>query len=85
MVHNPRRLILMLMLILLTLATGSPSAQEAPESPEVAACPAGIGYASGCDVDQDNDVDILDVQRTAGHWNSAGVFTPGHTHRGWER
>lgn len=69
-------------LMVLALAVGPVSAEELPDGPTVAACPAGSGYASGCDVDQDNDIDILDVQRTAGHWNSTGVFTPGHTHWG---
>ena len=82
MVHNPRRFALTIALILLTLATGSASAQEAPESPEVGVCLPGAGYASGCDVDQDGDIDIFDIQLTAGRWNSSGVYTSGHTHWG---
>jgi hypothetical protein len=33
-------------------------------------------------VDQDGDIDIFDIQRTAGRWNSSGVYTAGHTHWG---
>ncbi|MBK9095034.1 MAG: hypothetical protein IPM84_20185 [Anaerolineae bacterium] len=73
---------LVVVLIFLALAMGPASAQEMPDGPAVAACPPGGGYASGCDVDQDSDVDILDVQRTAGHWNSTGAYTAGHTHWG---
>ncbi|MBK7199519.1 hypothetical protein [Candidatus Amarolinea dominans] len=73
---------LVVVLIFLALAMGPASAQEMPDGPAVAACPPGAGYASGCDVDQDSDVDILDVQRTAGHWNSTGAYTAGHTHWG---
>jgi hypothetical protein len=48
----------------------------------VGACLPGAGYASGCDVDQDGDIDIFDIQRTAGRWNSSGAYTAGHTHWG---
>ena len=64
------------------LTIGPASAQEPAGSPEVAACLPGAGYASGCDVDQDGDIDIFDIQRTAGRWNSSGVYTSGHTHWG---
>lgn len=82
MVHNPRRFALTIVLILVTFAAGSARAQEAPESPEVGVCLPGAGYTSGCDVDQDGDIDIFDVQLTAGRWNSSGVYTSGHTHWG---
>lgn len=82
MVHNPRRFAPTIALILLTLATGSASAQEAPESPEVGVCLPGAGYSSGCDVDQDGDIDIFDIQLTAGLWSTSGVYTSGHTHWG---
>jgi hypothetical protein len=57
-------------------------AQEAPEGPQVAACLPGAGYTSGCDVDQDGDIDIFDVQLTAGRWGASGAYTAGHTHWG---
>ncbi|MEI2692007.1 MAG: hypothetical protein V9H69_20790 [Anaerolineae bacterium] len=57
-------------------------AQEGPTSPGVGVCAAGAGYASGCDVDQDGDIDIYDIQLTAGRWNSSGAYLSGHTHWG---
>mgnify|MGYP001263590322 CR=1 FL=1 len=69
-------------LLVLGLLIGPAGAQEAPDSPEVGVCLPGAGYASGCDVDQDGDIDIFDIQRTAGRWNSSGVYTAGHTHWG---
>ncbi|MEI2692000.1 MAG: hypothetical protein V9H69_20755 [Anaerolineae bacterium] len=69
-------------LLVLGLLIGPAGAQEAPEGPEVGVCLSGAGYASGCDVDQDGDIDIFDIQRTAGRWNSSGVYTAGHTHWG---
>ena len=81
---NPKiRLFALLLAAILAAHGASPvAAGEAPNSPEVAACSSGAGYASGCDVDQDGDIDILDVQLTAGRWNSSGVYTSGHTHWG---
>jgi len=67
---------------LTVLTAGLVLAQEAPDGPEVAACLPGGGYASGCDVDQDGDIDIFDIQRTAGRWGSSGAYTAGHTHWG---
>lgn len=40
-----------------------------------APCVAGGVYDPACDVDHDNDVDIVDVQLTAGHWNQTGTYT----------
>lgn len=68
--------------IMLAQVSAPVKAQEAPESPEVSACLPGAGYASGCDVDQDGDVDVFDIQLTAGRWNSNGVYISGHTHWG---
>jgi hypothetical protein len=50
----------------LALLIGPAGAQEAPESSEVAACQPGAGYAPGCDLGQDGDIDIFDIQRTVG-------------------
>jgi hypothetical protein len=77
-----RLVVVSVVLTSLALMIGPASAQEAPESPEVGVCQPGAGYASGCDVDQDGDIDIFDIQRTAGRWNSSGVYTAGHTHWG---
>jgi hypothetical protein len=68
-------------MVVLALTIG-PAAAQAPEGPMVAACQAGPGYASGCDVDQDGDIDITDIQLTAGRWNSTGVYSSGHSHFG---
>lgn len=68
-------------LLTLALAITAASAQG-PETPTVSACMSGSGYASGCDVDQDNDIDITDVQLTAGRWNTTGTYSSGHTHFG---
>ena len=67
-------------LLALTVIMGLARAQEAPDGPTVGACAAGAGYASGCDVDQDGDIDIADVQLTAGRWNTSGAYTSGHNH-----
>jgi hypothetical protein len=40
-------------------------------------CIAGPVYDPACDVDHDGDVDVFDIQLTAGHWNRNGVWTGG--------
>ncbi len=82
MQRSIRFTVLSIVLLVLGLLIGPAGAQEAPESPEVAACLPGAGYASGCDVDQDGDVDIFDIQLTAGRWNTSGAYTSSHTHWG---
>lgn len=74
--------VLALVVALTPLSASTVLAQVPPDDSSVSACTAGAGYASGCDVDQDGDIDILDVQLTAGRWNSSGVYTAGHTHWG---
>ena len=66
--------------VLLVIVARSVTAQDAPDSPAVSACLPGAGYTSGCDVDQDNDIDINDIQLTAGRWNTSGAYTSGHNH-----
>jgi hypothetical protein len=82
MQRTSRLVVVFVVLTMLVLTTGPASAQEAPTSPEVGVCLPGAGYAPGCDVDQDGDVDIFDIQLTASRWNSSGPYTPGHTHWG---
>lgn len=48
--------------------------------PAAAPCTPGAVYNPSCDVDHDGDVDVLDIQLAAGHWNQFGVFTSG----GWD-
>ncbi len=43
-------------------------------------CAAGAVYDPACDVDHDGDVDIFDIQLTAGHWAQAGVWTSDNAH-----
>lgn len=76
-----RHLALTAVVLSLALAI-SPASAQIPENPAVAACMSGSGYASGCDVDQDGDIDITDIQLTAGRWNTTGTYTSGHTHFG---
>ena len=46
----------------------------------VAPCTLGLTYDPACDVDHDGDVDIADIQLTAGHWNQAGAWTSDNNH-----
>lgn len=43
-------------------------------------CAPGAVYDPTCDVDQDGDVDIFDIQLAAGHWNQSGVWTGDNNH-----
>ena len=57
----------------LTAAAGPEFSTTAALQP----CMAGAVYDPACDVDHDGDVDIFDIQLTAGHWNRNGVWTGG--------
>lgn len=57
----------------LTTVAGSDLAASAALQP----CMAGAVYDPACDVDHDGDVDIFDIQLTAGHWNRNDVWTGG--------
>ena len=54
------------------LATAAVSAAAASTA---GPCVAGGSYDPACDVDRDGDVDIFDIQLTAGRWNTNGVWT----------
>ena len=43
-------------------------------APSVGPCASGGVYNPACDVDHDGDVDIIDIQLTAGHWGQAGTY-----------
>ncbi|MEA3336682.1 MAG: hypothetical protein U9R25_12280 [Chloroflexota bacterium] len=43
-------------------------------------CIVGGGYDPACDVDHDGDIDIDDIQLTAGHWSETGTFTSDNDH-----
>jgi hypothetical protein len=74
-----RRLVLALALLLVAAVTaaGVTAAQDAPQVPTSAPCAPGAAYDPACDVDHDGDVDVLDIQLAAGHWNQTGVWIGG--------
>ncbi|WP_423224945.1 hypothetical protein [Candidatus Amarolinea aalborgensis] len=74
-----RQLILMRVVVVLLLAGGVlPAVSSSPASslaqPLGGPCTIGVDYDPACDVDHDNDVDIFDIQLTAGHWNQNGSY-----------
>ncbi len=70
-----RLLALIIVLSLLVTAAGSTAA-----APLAGPCIAGGGYDPACDVDQDSDVDIFDIQLAAGHWNQSGTWVSDNNH-----
>ncbi len=70
-----RLLSLSLILMILFTLTGAVSA-----APTAGPCVPGATYDPACDVDQDGDVDIFDVQKTAGHWGQTGTFVSDNNH-----
>jgi hypothetical protein len=64
------------------LLAGLPGAAGAV--PEAGPCAPGTAYDPACDVDQDNQITIADIQLTAGHWNQTGTWVSDnqHTHLG---
>lgn len=71
---NIRRLLALILVLGLLL----PVAVAA--SPLADPCIPGAAYNPACDVDHDSDVDIFDVQLTAGHWNQAGPWVSDNNH-----
>lgn len=65
-----RNLSILLLLVTLLLLAVAPAAA----APLAGPCVAGQGYDPGCDADHDGDVDILDIQLTAGHWGTSGAY-----------
>lgn len=61
-----------LMGILALLTALSTAAHAAPVA---APCTPGATYNPACDVDHDGDVDVIDIQLAAGHWNQSGSYT----------
>ena len=57
-------------LLVLFVIAAIPSAA----APLVGPCAAGAAYDPACDVDHDGDVDIYDIQLTAGHWGQTGTY-----------
>lgn len=60
----------LVVLVLLAFAAipGAASASVAP-------CTFGAAYDPACDVDHDSDIDVFDIQLTAGHWGQTGAYT----------
>jgi len=74
---KPSVLLLPVLLVLMAALPGAAAPLAGP-------CTAGASYDPACDADHDGDVDIFDIQLTAGHWNQSGVFVSdnGHNHLG---
>lgn len=68
---------IMLPLVLALLFVAGTSARAAPLA---GPCIAGAVYDPACDVDHDGDVDIFDIQLTAGHWTQSGPWTSDNDH-----
>ncbi len=68
-------LALVLSVLLPVAATAAPNA-----SVLAGPCVPGAAYDPACDVDHDGDVDIFDIQLTAGRWNQAGTWISDNDH-----
>jgi hypothetical protein len=83
---KPSTLLLPVLLLLLAVAPGAAAPlHSAPLRDFVAGpCAAAGVYDPACDANQDGQIDILDIQLTAGLWNRAGTFVSdnGHNHLG---
>jgi hypothetical protein len=85
MIHRRLLSLLALLALLMTAPVAAgPPANDASLSPQLTSfaaqagpCTPGAAYDPACDVDHDGDVDIIDVQLAAGHWNQAGTWTGG--------
>ncbi len=65
-----RKLTILLSLLTLILLAAVPAAA----APLAATCAAGQGYDPACDADHDGDIDVLDIQLTAGRWGASGTY-----------
>ena len=70
------RLIAILAGVTVTALTALPSAA----APAAAPCVAGAAYNPACDVNQDGQITVTDIQLTAGHWNQTGTFVSDNAH-----
>ncbi|MCB0201178.1 MAG: hypothetical protein KDI03_13995 [Anaerolineae bacterium] len=66
----------------LTLGLLLPAVAAAAPTPSALAgpCAPGQTYDPACDVDHDGDVDVMDVQLSAGHWNQSGTWMSDNDH-----
>lgn len=65
-----RKLTILLSLLSLTLLATVPSAAAPLSNP----CTPGQGYNPACDADHDGDIDVFDIQLTAGRWGTDGTY-----------
>jgi hypothetical protein len=70
-----KALILLLVAVVVTVMI-----LPAAAAPLAGPCIAGGSYDPACDVDQDSDVDIFDIQLAAGHWNQTGTWVSDSNH-----
>lgn len=73
-----RRLARITGLVVLLFTLSSAASLALPAGDETiqpdAGCGTGTGYDPACDVTHDGHITIVDVQRTAGHWNTHGAW-----------
>lgn len=73
--HRP----LVALICLAFLLSIGPASSHAAPAPAAGPC-AAAGYDPACDADHDGDIDIFDIQLTAGRWNTNGVFVSDNAH-----
>lgn len=61
-------------------AAAAPLHSATPRDLVAGPCAPGAVYDPACDVDQDGDVDIFDIQLAAGHWNQSGAWVGDNNH-----
>lgn len=75
-IMNTKRLpwvvVLAVMLAILAMVAG--------EASLAGPCAPGTNYDPACDADHDGDVDVIDIQLAAGHFNQTGVWTSDNDH-----
>jgi len=70
-------------LIALILALGlllPVAAAAAPASLLAVPCTPGAAYNPACDANQDGQINVTDIQLTAGHWNQSGTYVSDNAH-----
>ncbi len=80
MQRSIRFAVLSTVLIVLGLVIGPAGTQEVLAGPRASPCAPGAAYDPVCDVDHDGDVDIFDIQLSAGHWNQSGTWVSDNNH-----
>ena len=81
---NAKLLVPVLVLVLLVLAAAPVAAApfHSTSLPDYVSgpCAPGAIYESACDVDHDGDVDVFDIQLTAGRWGQTGTWLSDNDH-----